>query len=1369
MKVAQTFLAVIFCSVLAIGQTNRGAISGSVLDQNGAAVPGATVTVTNLGTNQSQKVTTSSAGTFSVSSLEPVAYKVLVEATGFKKAIIETVKVDTATVASANVVLETGAVAETVTVTGDSQLVSTESGTTTQTISERQLRDLPLNNRSVLDLAVTAPNVTGDAGSEDPEVTSGQPVPGYNLNINGGRSGSTTILADGVNNTGVGIARAVVSFTPETVQEFTVQTSAYSAEYGQTGGGVINATTKSGTNRYNGTALWYTRNPKTNAQPYRIGTTPRTPNNLRYTQTSFTIGGPVYLPHFGEGGPKLYDGHDRTFFFFAYEPRWRQDFVTTTTLFPTDAEKAGDFRNLVRTTSGWLPTNIASQFALSTIGPSAIYQQYTISNGKLVPIVLTGGRWFCQFGATAAQGMTLINGQPQCAANTPVVDSLNVIPQAFIDPIARKLLAFQPTGTGYFMDNGLLRNAVLDRQVTQNESRYTVRLDHGLTKANKINFRYSLTPAIGVRNFGSDVNGSTGVFSDAKQILVGDDHIFSATIVNSLKLNYTRGVFSEDFSPEFSINGGRNLATELGIPSVTSGGIPLFQISGDGGYNAFADVGSSGSTNNFNVEERFNINDVVYWSQGNKTWKFGIDLSRARLNVVPFFGASGGRWEFRTLNTDRTRANNVAAGGNNLASLLIGVPNVVQVRPLLVNYDYRWDAYAGFVQNDWKVRPNLTLNLGLRYSLQLPRTEKNDLQGVFRLDKTQTVTLTDAQRRQIASGTNGLGIPAASPIPSYVPTVAVIPAFAFAGRGGNSRYLVPVDKTDFEPRFGFAWSPKVWKWGTDRGFVVRGGYGLSHAAITGNNRAPNPDFFSFQPASTGANGSTAGFTADSAQPVSLSYNPPLGSSGDIIAKLGINPDGLNFSNSIAMSGFVYPGDNAGKIPYSQNWNLSFSMEILKNTVLEFAYVGNKGTHLYMPLVNVNPRDPNFVDQLEVNNLSAEQTLADPLGRVSLVGAAVQITRASVVSPFFGFGNLNRYLDPSASSIRHAGYVQVQRRFSQGLSYTFNYSYGKSIDDASDASPDVRVLTTGTTLGQVYYGAPRSGDRSVSIFDIKHNATSTFVWDLPFGRKRWLLGDAPKVVDAIVGGWSVSGVVRFQGGQPFTPFITDTNRLGGVNRSVRLNIVPGVPLKNPLYSKSCSIGGGCEPYINPAAFMRPPKGSLGNSSRTLDVRAPMQQYFDASIQKSFDLPFIGGEGRRRLNFRIDLINAFNHPTFRYNNTGNTPIGFGGLPNEALLVQNDLNAWLAANPGQTATLAQVNALLDANRLPVAPGQTVGALPLDFFSIRIPEGFASRNANSFDIRTLEGLKLYRARQAYEPQFGTLVANNNPRYIQFGIRIFF
>src|SRR5438552_14048464 len=296
MRLLRVIAVVLLCAVAGIAQTNKGGISGTVFDSNGAAVPGASVTVTNLGTGQKMTLTTTDTGGFSAQSLDPVTYSVLVEAKGFKKALVDHVKVDTAAIATANVSLETGSVTEQVVVTAEAPLLNTETGTTTHTITTRQLQDVPLNNRSVLDLALTAPNVTGDAGSEDPGVSSDQPVPGFNLSLNGGRAGSTSILADGVNNTGVGIARAVVSFTPETVQEFTVQTAGYSAEYGATGGGVINVTTKSGTNQFGGTALWYTRNPATNARPYRIGTAPRPANNLRYNQVSISVGGPVYIP-----------------------------------------------------------------------------------------------------------------------------------------------------------------------------------------------------------------------------------------------------------------------------------------------------------------------------------------------------------------------------------------------------------------------------------------------------------------------------------------------------------------------------------------------------------------------------------------------------------------------------------------------------------------------------------------------------------------------------------------------------------------------------------------------------------------------------------------------------------------------------------------------------------------------------------------------------------------------------------------------------------------------------------------------------------------------------------------------------------------
>ena len=522
MRALNILAVILLSSVVVFSQTNKGGISGTVIDANGAAVPGATVTVTNLGTNQTTTATTSESGAFTVASLDPVTYSVTVEAPNFKKAVVEKVKVDTASTASVNITLEAGAINEAVSITSETSLLNTETGTTTTTVTERQIQDIPLNNRSVLDLAVTAPNVTGDVGSEDPGVSSDQPVPGFNLNVNGGRAGSTSILADGVNNTGVGIARAVVSFTPETVQEFTVQTSAYSAEFGQTGGGVINATTKSGTNNFNGVALWYTRNPKFNATPFSIGSAPRPHNNLRYNQVSVTVGGPIFLPKFGEGNKPLYNGKNKSFFFFAYEPRWRKDFLTGTALVPSAAELSGNFNNLVRTASGILPASVAAQFGQVSNGNANIYQQFVLFNGKLVPIQLASGNQYCQFNdprrilvPQTYQGVQLLTPQCNATINATPNPNLNIIPAEFIDPIAKKILAFMPPAGGYFLDGSNVRNYFSQRSVVQNETRYTLRLDHSFTNNAKVNFRYTLTPAIGIRSAGNDINGNAGVYSDA--------------------------------------------------------------------------------------------------------------------------------------------------------------------------------------------------------------------------------------------------------------------------------------------------------------------------------------------------------------------------------------------------------------------------------------------------------------------------------------------------------------------------------------------------------------------------------------------------------------------------------------------------------------------------------------------------------------------------------------------------------------------------------------------------------------------------------------------------------------------------------------
>ena len=452
-----TLAAVLALAALTHAQTNRGAITGTVFDATGAVVPGAKVVVTNVGTNEVHRVSTSDSGDYTVQDLEPVEYKISVEATGFSMAVAERVKVDTAATSTVNFRLQPGNIKVEVTVvSAGAPLLNVESGTSGQTITEMQFVNAPLANRSVLDLALTVPNVTGDVGTEDPGVGSGGTQPGYNMTINGGRAGSSLMLADGVNNTGVGLARAVVSFSPETVQEMSVQTNAYSAEFGRTGGGVINVTTKSGTNQLHGTALWYGRNPWLNAAPYTLASTNRSPSTLRDNEFSLAVGGPVYIP-------KLYNGRNRTFFFFAVEPRYRTDHVQVDGLMANDATRGGDFSNTVLATNSAsvaVPASVAAQFPSVKTSTSVIYQAFTPSGTQLTAIA-------------APSGGTL----------TPFPN--NVLPPTLLDPVDVQMLQYIPKpNTGYYIDpSGNLANYVTQRFLQDDNTRYTARIDENVSDA----------------------------------------------------------------------------------------------------------------------------------------------------------------------------------------------------------------------------------------------------------------------------------------------------------------------------------------------------------------------------------------------------------------------------------------------------------------------------------------------------------------------------------------------------------------------------------------------------------------------------------------------------------------------------------------------------------------------------------------------------------------------------------------------------------------------------------------------------------------------------------------------------------------------
>jgi len=1382
-----TCIATLALSAGAAAQTNRGGISGTVTDKSGAVVPQVTVTITNVGTNETYRVTTSKQGAYSVQNLNPVVYKVEVDVPGFKKAIVENVKVDTATIATVNLTLEPGNLATEVRVTEQAPLQNSENGTLGQTISERLLTDVPLANRSVLDLAVVTPNISGDVGTEDPTINGNAvPVPGFNLSINGGRPGSTYMIADGVSNTGVGLGREVVSFSPQTVQEITVQTSSYSAAFGHTGGGVINVTTKSGTNDYHGTATVYHRNPTTNAAPWTNATVNRPKSNLRYTQMSFDLGGPVRIP-------KLYNGRDRTFFFASVEPRYESDSTQGDTLLPIDAMRNGDFSNLTNVNNGWGPTNVVTEFeqtlgrTLRTTQDNTIYQQFnpvTDSNGKQQLQLIALGTKTGGCGA----GFTVYCPFPG-----------NIVPSSFVDPVAQKILQFEPHAGAYFINgNGDLANYVGTSSVRDDQLRYLVRLDEIITQKNRAFFRYTSVPIIGVYGNNSPLNTTGASYSSSRQYAVGDTQTISPSIYNEVRFNYTYARFSGTFSPEFDIMSGRNLSTDLGLPSLTKGGLPLFTFGGASSRRTNgADIGAGSSQINDNSEKQYQIVDNLFISHGSMTWTVGFELNQQSLDTLQYNFAAGGRYGFRFNQTASGGSAN--SGGIVWASFLEGAINDNLLATSVVPYSYSWRGAAGFVQNDWKLRPNLTLNLGVRYSLQIPRAEANNLQGYYVPAKAQSMPIlydyskttpaaatSISQVRIVAGGGGAAPNGSTLNLPTSVSSVSVVP-FAYSGVSGNSRYVTPINWTDFEPRFGFAYVPRLLGMNN---YVVRGGYGLSHVPLTGQNRQPLPNF----------GGPQALPSANAAFAQTLSGNPPnvVPQTPQQAVGLGNATNGLSYINSINLPGAILSSNT--KTPYVQNWNLSLSRSFGTNTVVEVAYVGAKGTHLFLPQINVNLFDQNWVAFLEANGVSAFNTrILDPLGRCvagnvpDIAGSrcsgvaghsVIQVPIGTLYSNFPGFSNVFTLNDASANSIRHAGYISVVHRPLHGLTWSTNYTYGKSIDDASNASPDKNVLTSSNLPGgQITFGGTPAGDRAVSTFDVKHVLNVLALYDLPLGHGERFLSHAWGPVDTVVGGWTVSGVERFYSGFPSVVTQAFANDRGTtVTHDIRPNLVPGVPIVNPLFDPKCPVGNLCQPYINPAAFEEAPVGQLGNAPRTLDgARGPWQQTLDLSVQKNFKI-----SERWRIQLRVDALNALNHSIFRTvpNNFGGTDIwgGGGGGLNTGTLSTTDYNNWAIANsqpqttqPGGMALLSQINAMINAFRLPPPPGSNagaLGALPASFFTVPVPQGFTFTNANSFDIRTLEGYKLFRVKQDYGPTGGSgrlFVPTMSSRYLQFGLRVFF
>jgi len=1331
----------VLSAVLPAGaQTNRGGIAGTIFDPQGAVVPAAKVQITNIGTNQTSTVTASSEGRYAVDLLEPVIYTVSVEAKGFKKAVVENVKVDTSNITTTNITLETGAVSTTVTVSDTPEIVNAESGVVSQTITERQISTMPLTERSVLDLLQTLPNVNGDLVAETPGIGTGQISPGAGISVGGGRPGSGGFLADGADNTAVGIGRTVVSFTPDTVQEFTVQTSAFSAEYGKTGGGIINITTKSGTNQYHGSVYFFQRNPSLNAAPFTLATTNRPYSNRRQTQIGATFGGPVRIP-------KLYDGRNKTFFFVSFEPQRITDSTSITDLVPTDAMKAGNFANVVPVANGYTTADVAQRFGIPTVGDATVYQVFGLQGNQLVRL-------------TAPTGTNTFTPFPG-----------NIIPQQWMDPTSAKLMQYLPqAGAPFINSSGQLASWAGQRTVSTTDNRYSFRIDQSLGSNDRLSFRLTTVPISGYRggaNFNPNSNAVNALIADlssSHQAVLSYTHIFSPTMVNDLRLNYTRGNFSRVDPPEWQTS---NFATQLGLPSLTPFGLPYFQFTNPGGSNQpWAYIGQQNiSSIGAEIDETENFSDTLSKTQGNMTIKIGTDIRLSKMKTVSYGLGTGGTYYFSSRETS-AQAGGGAAGGVSWASFLIGSPEQYQFINSIIPYYYRWAGGAAFLQDDWRVRPNLTINLGMRYQMDLPRWEKFNRQGEFLPALATTVNLPTP-----------ISLPTGQTI-----TTATIPPFGFSGYGGRSKYLFPIDWHEFEPRFGFAWTPSS-DWLGKR-LVVRGGWGITHSPVTGQGSSPNPNFAaSTQSYNYLANNGQA----NPAYAMRLSSNPPAFTAVSPDALIGIPAgSGLVTTNSLAYQGIGWVVDPNTTVPYVMNWNLTTGWQLDKHTVLELGYMGTKGTHLFTPAENLNEFPFALTSAYTATGVDPQSTIADPLGRKSLAGAVISVPRGSLGSTYLGFNNLLNYLDSSADSIRHAGYAYITRRLDHGLHLSGSYTYAKSIDDASDSGASAASGGTGggsfnfggNSGGQARLGAPRSLDRSVSTFDIRHQISTTFSYELPFGPGRSIWNQPPKFLRQVIGGWTLTGLGRITSSYPFQALIGDNNGLdqGGSTGYIRAILNPGVSVLNPLYNSDCPIQQTCQPYVNPAAFIRPPYGTLGDGPRTYDgIRGPMKKYLNMSMQK-YIYPF-AHDSRKQIQLRIDAINVFNHPNFVWNSDAGGGTAFRGskLASQtsiSTITTAEYNTWAQFNgqPLQSTTAGnaiyqQILSMVTANRI---PGTSV--LPPNFFSVPVPAGFEQMNPLSFDIRTLDGYRLYRLDQTWDTRFGTLsTTGEQSRLIQFSARFTF
>jgi len=897
-QIATLTVMLLACAITAIAQSNKGSVVGTVKDPNEALVTSAKVTAVNLATGETREVTTGDDGTYVISNLEPGRYKVTVEAPGFQTVVFDAVNVETNARLPLDVKFAVAGGAGTVTVTAESApLVESETSVRGDVITGRQVTDLPISQRNFTLLATLSPGVTrpfvGVIGGGGNFEAGGNPVGtstestrfresgGSVLVVNGARPTNNNFTLDGVDNNEGQFGQIGIYPPPDSIAEFKIETSVAPAERGRAGGGIISTTTKSGGNHVHGTLYEFYQGRFKSALSRQDKRNVNALTNRNTHQFGGTVGGPMWLPNFGEGGPSIWRGRDKMFFFAYYEGQ-RNATPSTTGDFgfvsvPTAKMRVGDFSELLR--------------------PGTTMTFNTIAGPKIAPI----GTVFCA-NANPAPGNDIRNcGQPLSQA------ALNVL-QAY--PL--------PTVNSRIFDN-----FATNRKEKYNRDGLGFRIDNNFRNSDQFFFAYSRDKSsrardnnfpIGSSPTGKDLPSGFGAgneFGNSRGIRLGETHTFTPSVINELRIGATRveiGIFNTGVGGALGFS--PTISADLGIPNTNicgecTGSILLgieepFQ---NGRQNQLEFIGDGGPF--YFKSNNYSLGDSVTWVRGASTFKFGGDL-RVRQNSNFDAGRAGaikGQYQYGT-GAGGFLAGNFSGinigpkdSGSGAANFLLGyAPGFVSrgspgTPPFLSNHEISF-----FGQDDWKVNDTLTLNLGLRWDLFTQPVERFNNQS------------------------------------NYNPTNDTLTRAGDSAPGG--RDLVNSDHNNFGPSVGFAWSG----FKSDKTVVLRGGYALKYAVDTPGI----PGILQANPPSGSSYGCSLNQFGTAACPqLPATFNLDTGIPFPQINS-GIQP-GQTFAAPVG-NNLVYVIPNIHNEMFHQ-FNLTGQWEFRPNWLAEVGYVGSRGRNL----------------------------------------------------------------------------------------------------------------------------------------------------------------------------------------------------------------------------------------------------------------------------------------------------------------------------------------------------------------------------------------------------------------------------------------